>query len=107
MKEEREATIKKAKSHRKRKEKRRERLLKYQRKLVEVKGLPTSNLMQQTPGLSPDLANISRRNLMADFEAVQTLPRGHPALSIAIGGCQVPMPGFSQPMVQGAGNISN
>lgn len=109
VKEEMEVTIKKTKSHRKRKEKRRERLLKYHKKLVEVKGLPPSNLMQQTPGLSPDLDNISRRNLMADFEAIQTLPRGHPALSTATsaGGCQVPMPGFSQPMVQGAGNISN
>jgi hypothetical protein len=89
VKEEREVTIKKAKSHR-RKEKRRERLLKYQRKLVEVKGLPPSNLMLQTPGLSPDLDNIKRRNLLSDFEAVQTLPGGHPALSSASssGGCQ-------------------
>ena len=74
MKEEMEVTIKKTKSHRKRKEKRRERLLKYHKELVEVKGLPPSNLRQQTPGLSPNLDNISRRNLMADFEAVQTLP---------------------------------
>ena len=60
--------------------------------------------MQQTP----DLANISRRNLMADFEAVQTLPRRPPALSTATsaGGCQVPLQGFSQPLVQGAGIIS-
>ena len=46
VREEMEVTIKKTKSHRKRKEKRRERLLKYHKKLVEVKGLSPSNLMQ-------------------------------------------------------------
>ena len=47
---------------------------------------------------------------MADFEAVQSLPKGPPALSTATSagsGCHVPMPGYSQTMVQGAGNTSN
>ena len=54
---------------------------------------------QQTPGLRADL-DIRRRNLLEDFEAVQ------PAKTSVGGQCQVPMPSFSQPMVQGAGNIS-
>ena len=69
-----------------------------------------SKVFQQTPGLSPDLDNIRRINLIAEFEAVQSLPKGPPALSTATSadsGCHVPMPGFSQPMVQGAGNTSN
>ena len=47
--------------------------------------------------------------MLSDFEAVRTLPGGPPALSTttSAGGCQVPMPGFSQPMGQGVGNISN
>ena len=48
--------------------------------------------------------------MLADFEAVQSSLKGPPALftqTSAGGGCQVPMPGFSQPMIQGAGNTCN
>ena len=108
MKEEIKVTVKKAKSNRKRKEKRRESLLKYHKKLVEVKGLPPSNLMQQTQGLIPDLYNIRKRNLLAVFEAARTLPRGllTPSTATSADGCQVPMPDLSQPMGQGVGNTS-
>ena len=50
-----------------RKEKRRKRLLKYHQKLVDTKGLPPSRLMQQNPGLSSDLVNLRRRNLLDNF----------------------------------------
>ena len=52
-----------------RKAKRRKRLLKYQQKLVDTRGLPPSRLMQQTPELSSGLENpnLRKRNLLDSF----------------------------------------
>ena len=54
------------KSSIRRKEKRRQRMLKFQRRLLDVRGLPPSSLMQ-TPDLSSDLGKVRRRNLVTDF----------------------------------------
>ena len=99
--------VSQCKSSTRRKEKRRHRMLKFQRKLVDVRGLPPSRLMQ-TPGLSSDLGEARRRNLATDFakEDLAKMQHGlmlgeafmHPpgSPSPATTTPSVPMPGFGQ-----------
>ena len=95
------------KSSIRRKEKRRHRMLKFQRKLVDVRGLPPSRLMQ-TPGLSSDLGEARRRDLVTDFSNEDVAKKQHGLMlgedfmhppgspSPATTSPSVPMPGFGQ-----------
>jgi hypothetical protein len=55
------------KSTSRRKQKRRQRLLKYHQELVNTRGLPPSRIMKQTLGLSSGLEHLRRRNLVDSF----------------------------------------
>ena len=84
-----------------RKEKRRKRLLKYHQKLVDTKGLPPSRLMQQNPGLSSDLVNLRRRNLLDNFaehEEASMHPLKHLETSLVNAGLTHTVPSVPLPV---------
>ena len=97
------------------KEKIRERLLKFQKKLVDVLGLPPTRLLQ-TPERSSDLGEARRRNLVTDFAKEDVIkkqhgrvlgePFMHPTGSPSPAAPSVPMPSFNQTLGQGIGITS-